>query len=113
MRTKTQGTKPFVVNTLERTVFLVTACLYWWARVRCSVAFPVRRQTARLTFSTAEPAVPTHCFLSLVSASMSGFFVSMFVVKYDVYTERTSAATLISTVLLVVTIGLSIALVNG
>jgi len=40
------------------TVFLVTACLYLWVRVRCSVAFPVRPQTARLTLSTAEPAVP-------------------------------------------------------
>jgi DNA-binding MarR family transcriptional regulator len=31
------------------TVFLVTACLYLWVRVRCSVAFPVRPQTLSLT----------------------------------------------------------------
>ena len=43
---------------LVGTVFLVTACLYLWVRVRWPVAFPLRRQTARLTFSTAEPAVP-------------------------------------------------------
>ena len=44
------------------TVFLVTACLYLWVRVRCSVAFILRRQTARLTFSRAEPAVPIALF---------------------------------------------------
>jgi two-component sensor histidine kinase len=44
------------------TVFLVTACLYLWVRVRCSVAFPLGRQTARLTFSRAEPAVPIALF---------------------------------------------------
>ncbi len=51
--------------------------------------------------------------LILTGAIPSATAVSMFAVKYGVYTERTSASTLISTVLSVVTIGLTIALVHG
>lgn len=51
--------------------------------------------------------------LILTGAIPSATAVSMFAVKYGLYTERTSATTLISTVLSVVTIGLTIALVNG
>lgn len=51
--------------------------------------------------------------LILTGAIPSATAVSMFAVKYGLYTERTSATTLISTVLSVVTIGLTIALVTG
>jgi uncharacterized membrane protein YidH (DUF202 family) len=43
---------------LVGTVFLVAAYLHWRFCARRSVAFPVRRQTARLTFYRAEPAMP-------------------------------------------------------
>jgi malonate transporter and related proteins len=51
--------------------------------------------------------------LILTGAIPSATVVSMFAVKYRLYTERTSATTPISTVLSVVTIGLTIALVTG
>jgi predicted permease len=50
--------------------------------------------------------------LVLTGAIPSATAVSMFAVKYGVYTERTSASTLISTVLSVVTISLTIAFVT-
>jgi hypothetical protein len=49
---------------LVGTVFLVAAYLHWRFCARRSVAFPVRRQTARLTFSRAEPALPIAVFFS-------------------------------------------------
>ena len=51
--------------------------------------------------------------LILTGAIPSATVVSMFAVKYRLYTERTSATTPISTLLSVVTIGLTIALVTG
>jgi hypothetical protein len=42
---------------LVGTVLLVIASLYLWVSARHSVAFPVRCDTARLTFSRTEPAV--------------------------------------------------------
>jgi predicted permease len=50
--------------------------------------------------------------LILTGAIPSATAVSMFAVKYGVYTARTSASTLISTVLSVVTISLTIAFVT-
>jgi predicted permease len=50
---------------------------------------------------------------SLTGAIPSATAVSMSAVKYGVYTERTSATTLISALLSVITIGLTIALVCG
>jgi hypothetical protein len=44
---------------LVSTVFLVTAYLYLWFSVRCPMAFPVRRETAHLTFSRNDPALTT------------------------------------------------------
>jgi len=42
---------------LVGTVFLVPACLHWSFCVRHPAALPVRRQSARFTFSRPEPAV--------------------------------------------------------
>ena len=42
---------------LVGTAFLVAACLHWRFCARRSAELPVRRQSARLTFSRLEPAM--------------------------------------------------------